>query len=163
MKETTIYDNDFLRKVFCRKLIRGIARNECDLEWMSFNDKVKFVVDRLSRMKFLEARMILEFWERTNDIIDLLDKCDVHDYKLVREYKGKMTPGVFEVHFVGVFNSYFLEELVTKHYGYELAKNDILCILPFLAIDNGKQIVAIKLYDDRGFYEYVWQKKEIKQ
>lgn len=159
MKEYTIYDNNFLRKVFCRKLKKGIATIECDLEGMSFKKKVTFVVDRLSKMKFLEARMILEFWEKTNDIIQMLEECHVYEYKLIREYKGRKTPGVIDIQFLGSIDAHFLKVLITKHYGYELAKEDALSVWPFLAIDDGKQITAIKLYDDRGFYEYVWLKK----
>ena len=159
MKEYTIYDNNFLRKVFCRKLKRGIATIECDLSEMSFMKKVTFVVDRLSKMRFLEARMILEFWEKANDIIRVLEDCHVYEYKLVREYKSQKTPGIIDIQFSGSIDTHFLEVLITKHYGCELAKEDALSVWPFLAIDDGKQITAIKLYDDRGFYEYVWLKK----
>lgn len=158
MKEYTIYNMDFLRKLFARKLKRGIARIECDMEEMAFKNKVRFVVHRLSKMRFFEARMILEFWENNEDIMSLLRECQIQEFKLIREYKGRKTPGVIIIHFTESFDAHFLEVLITKHYGYELAKADSLSVWPFLAIDDGKQIIAIKLYDDRGFYEYIWLK-----
>lgn len=76
----------------------------------------------------------------------------------MREYKRGVESGIIDIYFVVSFNSSFLEALITKHYGYELGKDDILNVFPCLAIDNGKQIIALMLYDDRGLYEYVWQK-----
>jgi len=156
----TIYDDAFLKRLFKRKIRKSFAQLQCNMEWMSFEDKVIFVVDRLSAMRFDEARMILEYWEKVSDIIAVLEECHVWNYEIVSEYKlGRMTPGVINISFKGSFDPHFLKVLITKHYGYELAKKDALAVWPYLAIDNGKQIIAIKLYDDRGFYEYVWQKK----
>lgn len=155
-----IYNDEFLRKVFSWKRRKGLAWLQCDMDWMSFEDKVDYVVGRLSAMRFDEARMILEYWEKASDMVAVLEECHVENYEIVKEYKMRhMTPGVININFKGSFDPYFLKVLIKKHYGYELAKNDVLAVWPYLAIDNGKQIIAIKLYDDRGFYEYVWQKK----
>jgi len=155
----TIYDDAFLKRLFKQKIRKSFAQLQCNMEWMSFEDKVIFVVDRLSAMRFDEARMILEYWEKTRDIVAVLEECQVKNYEIVTEYKcGRMTPGVININFKKMFDPHFLNVLITKHYGYELGKDDVLAVLPYLAIDNGKQIIAIKLYDDRGFYEYVWQK-----
>ena len=156
----TIYDDAFLKRLFKRKIRKSFAQLQCNMEWMSFEDKVDYVVGRLSAMRFEEARMILEYWEKASDIVAVLEECHVGNYEMVSEYKlGRMTPGVININFKHSFDPHFLKVLITKHYGYELAKKDVLAVCPFLAIDNGKQIIAIKLYDDRGFYEYVWQKK----
>jgi len=155
-----IHNDEFLRKVFSWKRRKCLAWLQCDMDWMKFEDKVDFVVGRLSAMHFEEARMILEYWENASDMVAVLEECHVENYEIVSEYKlGRMTPGVININFKYSFDSHFLKVLITKHYGYELAKNDVLAVWPYLAIDNGKQIIAIKLYDDRGFYEYVWQKK----
>ena len=161
MKEYySIYNSNFLRKVFSWKRRKNLAWLHCDLEWMSFEDKVNFVVEYLSKMRFKEARMILEYWEKTCDIITVLEDCHIVNYEIFREYKlGRMTPGVVNITFKDSFDAHFLRVLITKHYGYELAKKDVLAVWPYLAIDTEKQIIAIKLYDDRGFYEYVWQKR----
>lgn len=156
----SIHNDKFLQSVFSWKRRKGLAWVQCDMEWMSFEDKVNFVVGRLSAMRFDEARMILEYWEKTSDIVAVLEECQVKNYEIVTEYKlGRMTPGVININFKKMFAPHFLNVLITKHYGYELGKDDVLAVWPYLAIDNGKQIIAIKLYDDRGFYEYVWQKE----
>ena len=54
---------------------------------------------------------------------------------------------------------WFLKVLITKHYGFENARPGTLNVTPFIAMDTDKEIIAIKLYDDRGFYEYVIEKK----
>lgn len=90
----------------------------------------------------------------------MLKECAVDDYEMTREYKPmRMRPGVVHINFVNEFNTRFLKVLITKHYGFENARPDTLNVTPFIAMDTDKEVIAIKLYDDRGFYEYVIEKK----
>ena len=79
---------------------------------------------------------------------------------MTREYKPmRMRPGVVHINFVNEFNTRFLKVLITKHYGFENARPGTLNVTPFIAMDTDKEVIAIKLYDDRGFYEYVIEKR----
>ena len=70
-------------------------------------------------------------------------------------YNGKSTPGLIDIYFEkGDFNNDFFRDILTKHYGYELAKNDMLSVCLFYAIETETEITLFHLYDDRGFREY---------
>lgn len=159
MKESPIYNEKFLKKIFNGQQKKGLAIINGLLGRMSFEDRVKYVVDRLSEMKFIEARMRLEFWEKSSDVIDLFEKCNVEDFKLIREYKGKMTSGIIDAYFVGAFDSHFLKVLITKHFSFGKTSHTAINVWPLFAIDDGVKITAIKLYSDKEYKEYIWLKK----
>ena len=98
----------------------------------------------------------MHFWESNEVLERMLKECAVDDYEMTREYKPmRMKPGVVHINFVNEFNKRILKVLITKHYNFENALADSLNVTPFIAIDSGSEVIAIKLYDDRGFYEYV--------
>ena len=67
----------------------------------------------------------------------------------------KMLDGLIDIYFEkGDFNNDFFRDILTKHYGYELAKNDMLSVCLFYAIETETEIILFHLYDDRGFREY---------
>lgn len=160
MQNISIYNEKLLSSVFNRKTRKGIVRISYDLDWLPLNRKIDFTVNRLCSYRFHKARLTLHFWELNEVLEQMLKECAVNDYEITREYKARrMRPGVVHINFVNEFNKRFLKVLITKHYGFENARPDTLNVMPFIAIDSGSEIIAIRLYDDRGFYEYVIEKK----
>jgi hypothetical protein len=136
------------------------VRISYDLDWLPLNRKIDFTVNRLCSYRFHKARLTLHFCESNEVLEQMLKECAVNDYEITRGYQAMRTrPGVVHINFANEFNKRFLKVLITKHYGFENARPDTLNVTPFIAIDSGSEIIAIKLYDDRGFYEYVIEKK----
>lgn len=161
MKNVSIYNDAFLKRVFERKLRKGLARIQVWLNRMSFSDKILFVVDRLSEIRFNEARMILEYWESTSEIVEFLENFLSIKYEIVRKYKmGNLTPGLINIYFFGSFDPVFLRIFITKHFGYELNRSRAWNVWPLLAIDTDTQIIAIKLFSNREFQEFVYLKHQ---
>jgi hypothetical protein len=160
MQNISIYNEELLNRVFNRKTRRGIVSISYDLDWLPLNRKIDFTVNRLCSYRFNKARLTLHFWERNEVLERMLKECAVDDYEMTREYKPmRMRPGVVHINFVNEFNTRFLKVLITKHYGFENARPGTLNVTPFIAMDTDKEVIAIKLYDDRGFYEYVIEKR----
>ncbi len=160
MQNISIYNEELLSKVFNRKTRKGIVRISYDLDWLPLNRKIDFTVNRLCSYRFHKARLTLHFWERNEVLERMLKECAVDDYEMTRAYKPmRMRPGVVHINFVNEFNTRFLKVLITKHYGFENARPDTLNVTPSVAMDTDKELIAIKLYDDRGFYEYVIEKR----
>ena len=160
MQNISIYNEEFLSRVFSRKRRKGIVAISYDLDWLPLNRKIDFTVNRLCSYRFNKARLTLHFWESNEVLEQMLKECAVDDYEMTRAYKPmRMRPGVVHINFVNEFNTRFLKVLITKHYGFENARPDTLNVTPFFAMDTDKEVIAIKLYDDRGFYEYVIEKR----
>lgn len=160
MKGYSIYNDAFLKRVFDRKLRKGLVHIQGSMACMSFNGKIQFVVDRLSEMRFNKARIILEYWEKTSEIVALLDKFQIKDFEIVRTYKmGYLTSGLIDIYFIDSFDPAFLRIFITKHFSYEQSKSGAWNVWPLLAIDTDSQIIAIKLFSNREFQEYVYFKK----
>lgn len=160
MQNISIYNEELLSRVFSRKRRKGIVAISYDLDWLPLNRKIDFTVNRLCGYRFHKARLTLHFWEPNEVLERMLKECAVDDYEMTRAYKPmRMRPGVVHINFVNEFNTRFLKVLITKHYGFENARPDTLNVTPFVAMDTDKEVIAIKLYDDRGFYEYVIEKR----
>ena len=160
MQNISIYNEEFLSRVFSRKRRKGIVAISYDLDWLPLNRKIDFTVNRLCSYRFNKARLTLHFWESNEVLEQMLKECAVDDYEMTRAYKPmRMRPGVVHMNFVNEFNTRFLKVLITKHYGFENARPDTLNVTPSVAMDTDKELIAIKLYDDRGFYEYVIEKR----
>ena len=160
MQNISIYNEELLNRVFNRKTRRGIVSISYDLDWLPLNRKIDFTVNRLCSYRFNKARLTLHFWESNEVLEQMLKECAVDDYEMTRAYKPmRMRPGVVHINFVNEFNTRFLKVLITKHYGFENARPDTLNVTPSVAMDTDKELIAIKLYDDRGFYEYVIEKR----
>jgi len=160
MQNISIYNEEFLSRVFSRKRRKGIVAISYDLDWLPLNRKIDFTVNRLCSYRFNKARLTLHFWESNEVLEQMLKECAVDDYEMTRAYKPmRMRPGVVHINFVNEFNTRFLKVLITKHYGFENARPDTLNVTPSVAMDTDKELIAIKLYDDRGFYEYVIEKR----
>ena len=160
MQNISIYNEELLNRVFNRKTRRGIVSISYDLDWLPLNRKIDFTVNRLCSYRFNKARLTLHFWESNEVLEQMLKECAVDDYEMTRAYKPmRMRPGVVHINFVNEFNTRFLKVLITKHYGFENARPDTLNVTPSVAMDTDKEVIAIKLYDDRGFYEYVIEKR----
>lgn len=160
MQNISIYNEELLSRVFSRKRRKGIVAISYDLDWLPLNRKIDFTVNKLCSYRFNKARLTLHFWEPNEVLERMLKECAVDDYEMTRAYKPmRMRPGVVHINFVNEFNTRFLKVLITKHYGFENARPGTLNVTPFVAMDTDKEVIAIKLYDDRGFYEYVIEKK----
>ena len=160
MQNISIYNEELLSRVFSRKRRKGIVAISYDLDWLPLNRKIDFTVNRLCSYRFHKARLTLHFWEPNEVLERMLKECAVDDYEMTRAYKPmRMRPGVVHINFVNEFNTRFLKVLITKHYGFENARPDTLNVTPSVAMDTDKELIAIKLYDDRGFYEYVIEKR----
>ena len=127
---------------------------------LSIKQKVEFAVRRITEIPFQEGRMVIEYWDNFNEITELLNMYNM-DYNIVRGHKrGHMTPGVININAQKKFNPDFLRKLLTGHYGFDFSLPGCLHITPYVIIDTGlNEVIAIKLYDDRGFYEYYLSKK----
>lgn len=160
MRNTSIHNDVFLKHVLDRKLRKGLVHIQGSMACMSFYDKIQFVVERLSEMRFNEARIILEHWEDTSEIVALLEEFQIKDFEIVRVYKmGYLTPGVINIYFLDYFDPAFLRVFIAKHFRYEPARAGAWNVWPLLAIDTATQIIAIKLFSNREFQEYVYLKK----
>ena len=160
MQNISIYNEKFLGRVFSRKRRKGIVAISYDLDWLPLNRKIDFTVNKLCSYRFHKARLTLHFWEPNEVLERMLKECAVDDYEMTRAYKPmRMRPGVVHINFINEFNTRFLKVLITKHYGFENARPDTLNVTPSVAMDTDKELIAIKLYDDRGFYEYVIEKR----
>ena len=146
MQNISIYNEELLSSVFNRKTRNGIVRISYDLDWLPLNRKIDFTVNRLCSYRFHKARLTLHFWESNEVLEQMLKECAVDDYEMTREYKPmRMKPGVVHINFVNEFNKRILKVLITKHYNFENALADSLNVTPFIAIDSGSEVIAIKL------------------
>ncbi len=154
----TIIDDSFLKKLLYKKYKSNfVYYRECNLERLSFVKKVEYAVSKLSILPFNKARLIINYWEDIKQIIPIFEKHKIHNYQIQREYKGKSISGTINVYFdKGEFNEGFIREIITKHYGYELGKKDIVDVCLYYAIETEKEVTIIHLYDDRGFREYTY-------
>lgn len=83
----------------------------------------------------------------------------MNDYEMIRGTKSmRMKPETLHINFISEFDKTFLKALITLHYGFENAR-PIHYVTHFIALDTDKEFIAIKLYDDRSFHEYVIEKK----
>ena len=157
-----IYDDQFLLSVFKHKRKRGIVCLSWFLDDLARPQKVDFVMARLSEFHICEARIIIQYWEDKKKLIRLFKRYNIEEYEIKREYKkNHATPGYINIH---VRNKSlpldFLKVFLTRHYGNDFERPYSLSVTPYIIIDNGNdEIIAIKLYDDRGAYQYYIKKK----
>lgn len=154
MKE--LFTNDiYLKKVFARRIKRGIARYCCIMDYMSRPQKVKHTIKRLSEIPVKRARIIIQYWEDDNKMAKILKRHNIV-YRVTREYKNGATPGLIDITISNEqINRKFFKELLSRHYGHDFSANNAIDIIQFVIIDaGGDEIIAFHLYDDRGFYEY---------
>ena len=157
LMEKTIFNDSFISKLLKGKYKTKVAIRNCDLEKLYFKQKVEFTVSRLASLPYNEARLMIQFWEDKNRIMKILNKHSIHNYKFQRDYYGLYTPGILDIFFQkGEFKNLFLKDIITKHYGFELAQKDSLNIMMFYTTSTSKEISVIHIYDDRGFREYYY-------
>ena len=82
-------DYSFVQKVIYRKVRRNIAWAEYDLQWISFNRKIDFALNRLKEFSFSRLKVIILFWEEYEVIQKILRKNRISNYSLIRNYKRK--------------------------------------------------------------------------
>ena len=110
-----------------------------------------------------QARIVIQYWEKTKTVTDLLDKYGLNSYQVIREYKiNHVKPGYINIDISSqTFNELFLHELLARHYGLDFSRSNALNLVPYFIIDTGNlEIIAIKCYDDRGFYQYFIRKED---
>ena len=145
-------DYSFVQKVIYRKVRRNIAWAEYDLQWISFNRKIDFALNRLKQISFSRLKVIISFWEESEVVLKILRKNQTSNYSLIRNYKrGCKTPGLLEIYFDEYLDVNFFRTLIKKHYGYELGKTDSLSLDLIFLFEKDKDVVICHLYDDRGF------------
>ena len=154
--ELTIQDDVFLKKIFKRKLRRGIAYHGCIMDYLSRPQKVAFTLKRLMEVPLYKGRIIVQYWEEEKKMIRIFARHGIKDYEIVRPYKHGVTPGYININISGdSFNTKFLQELYARHYGKDFSTDNAIDIVLFVVIDTGEnEIIAFHFYDDRGFYEY---------
>lgn len=158
--ELTIQDDVFLKKIFKRKIRRGIAYHGCIMDYLSRPQKVAFTLKRLTEVPLYKSRIIIQYWEEEKKLTRICARHGVKDYEIVRPYKQGVTPGYININISGdSFNVKFLQELVARHYGKDFSTDNAIDIVLFVVIDTGEnEIIAFHFYDDRGFYEYFVRK-----
>ena len=87
MQNISIYNEEFLSRVFSRKRRKGIVAISYDLDWLPLNRKIDFTVNRLCSYRFNKARLTLHFWESNEVLEQMLKECAVDDYEMTRAYK----------------------------------------------------------------------------
>jgi hypothetical protein len=110
-----------------------------------------------------QARIVIQYWESSKVVTDLLDKYGLDSYQVKREYKkNHVKPGYINIDISSqILNEQFLLELFTRHYGLDFSRPNALNLVPYFIIDTGNaEIIAIKCYDDRGFYQYFIRKED---
>ena len=146
------FDYSFVQKVIYRKVRRNIAWAEYDLQWIPFNKKIDFALDRLKQIPFTRLKVILLFWEEYEDVQKIFKRNHICNYSLIRDYKvGRRTPGMIELHYDECFDEKLIRTLIKKHYGYELGKKDSLSLDLIFVFEKDKDVTICHLYDDRGF------------
>jgi hypothetical protein len=146
-------DYSFVQKVIYRKVRRNIAWAEYDLQWISFNRKIDFALNRLKEFSFSRLKVIISFWEEYEVIQKILRKNRISNYSLIRNYKrGCKKPGLLEIYFDECLDVNLFRTLIKKHYGYELGKADSLSLDMIFIFENDKDVAICHLYDDRGFH-----------
>lgn len=151
----SIFDPVFLHKIFNRKIRRGIVWVSYDLDWLALNKKIDFACETLYKYKFNEAHFFIYYWEKDEIIVNMLNKWNITNYRVLKKYKGKIRGGLIEIIFMNSFIKGWIKEIITCHYGYEMAKENSLSMVPYVVMVTDNCVHAIKLYDDRGFYEYI--------
>lgn len=156
--EISIYNDVFLKKVFNRKIKRPVVYCVASfMDHLSMQDKIDFTINRLNEVKFKKARIIIEYWNDLDKILKLLIKNKMSDYTIIKPYKkNRIKPGVLSIDIKSKqIDRNFLKSLLKRHYAYDFAYPNRLEITPYIVMDTGiNEIIAFKLYDDRGFYEY---------
>ena len=158
-----IYNDDFWKKVFKRKFRTGIAYHACIMDYLSSKQRVLFTIRRLMEIPISQARIAIQYWEKTKVVTDLLDKYGINSYQVKREYKkGHVKPGYINIDVSSqTLNEAFLYELLKRHYDADFSRPNSLDLVPYFIIDTGNaEIIAIKCYDDRGFYQYFIRKED---
>lgn len=146
-------DYSFVQKVIYRKVRRNIAWAEYDLQWISFNRKIDFALNRLKEFSFSRLKVIISFWEEYEVIQKILRNNRISNYSLIRNYKrGCKKPGLLEIYFDECLDVNLFRTLIKKHYGYELGKTDSLSLDMIFIFENDKDVAICHLYDDRGFH-----------
>ncbi len=147
-----ILDYSSVQKVIYRKVRRNIAWAEYDQQWIPFNKRIDFVLNRLKQIPFSRLKLIITFWEEYEVIQKILRRNDISNYSLIRNYKrGRTTPGIMEIYFDDCFDENLIRTFIKKHYGYELGKADSLNIDMVFIFKNENDVTVCHLYDDRGF------------
>ena len=106
-----------------------------------------------------QARIVIQYWEKTKTVTDLLDKYGLNSYQVIREYKiNHVKPGYINIDVSSqTLNEAFLYELLKRHYDKDFSRPNALDLVPYFIIDTGNsEIIAIKCYDDRGFPQVFW-------
>ena len=158
-----IYNDVFWQKVFKRKFRTGIAYHACIMDYLSSKQRVFFTIQRLMEIPISQARIVIQYWEKTKVATDLLDKYGLNSYQVKREYKkGHVKPGYINIDVSSqTLNEAFLYELLKRHYDKDFSRPNALDLVPYFIIDTGNsEIIAIKCYDDRGFYQYFIRKDD---
>ena len=161
--DKAIYNDDFWQKVFKRKFRTGIAYHACIMDYLSSKQRVLFTIRRLMEIPISQARIVIQYWESSKVVTDLLDKYGLDSYQVKREYKkNHVKPGYINIDISSqILNEQFLLELFTRHYGLDFSRSNALNLVPYFIIDTGNlEIIAIKCYDDRGFYQYFIRKED---
>jgi len=161
--DKAIYNDEFWLKVFKRKYRIGIAYNACIMDYLSSKQRVLFTIRRLMEIPISQARIVIQYWEKTKVVTDLLNKYGLNSYQVIREYKiNHVKPGYINIDISSqTLNELFLHELLTRHYSIDFSRSYALNLVPYFIIDTGNtEIIAIKCYDDRGFYQYFVRKED---
>ena len=148
MNEKT-FDYSFVRKVIYRKVRKNIAWAEYDVQWIPFNKKIDFALNRLKQIPFSRLKVLLSFWEEYEKLQKILVN---NRHSLIRDYKaGRKTPGLIEIYFDECFDEKLIRTFIKKHYGYELGKASSLNLDMVFVFEKEEDVTICHLYDDRGF------------
>ncbi len=160
--EISIYNDDLLRKVFNRRIKKPVTCCVGSfMDHLSMKKKIDFTLRRLEEITFQSARIVIEYWSDLEKLTRLLRRYQLYDYTIIRPYKNnRIKAGVLNIYIhSGRLNHDFLRVMLNKHYGHDFSTPDSIEITPYVIFDTGKnEIIAFKLYDDRGYYEYYIQK-----
>ena len=148
MNEKT-FDYSFVRNVIYRKVRKNIAWAEYDVQWIPFNKKIDFALNRLKQIPFSRLKVLLSFWEEYEKLQKILVN---NRHSLIRDYKaGRKPPGLIEIYFDECFDEKLIRTFIKKHYGYELGKASSLNLDMVFVFEKEEDVTICHLYDDRGF------------
>ncbi len=158
MKTLNISHNNFdskFNKLLKQKGGRNIVRSNFDLENISMNKKIDFIVHKISEFEFRKIVFKIIFWDDENRILDVINK--KYDFDSIissKQYKNGATPGVIFIE-DSKLNVSFFRQILLLHFNFELAKDPCINmkLQIFFDFENDKDIL-LDIYDDRGFNVY---------
>lgn len=123
----------------------------CDIESMSFDDKMNTIETYFKNSNYIEIK--LYYWEPDGLIQQYIRNFN-YDFLLLKSYKGRTKPGAVLIS-LRVMDVIFIRNLLFNHFNKDFSRNPYMEIRPYFLIQNQENVIVLEVYDDRGFNVFV--------